>query len=174
MRYRRIYLLVIGVAGFLVLLAVGLKPAREPEYMGKRLSEWVELGYTSAPQFWIPPWFVDGTRATPEAVDKAISRIGTNAVPYLLKWIRYESPPWKRRFYTRVSPLLQHLNSSWSWSDKQMVRAEHAVCALSAVGTNASGAIPTLAAIMNEAKTSNAARRAKSALDVLRGQLFVQ
>ena len=171
MHKRRVYLLVIGVA---VLAAVFATRNREPEYGGKRLSQWVEVGYTTAPQFWIPPWFLDGARAAPEAVDEAISHMGTNAVPYLLKWIRYEPAPWKRRFYTRVGPLLQRLNSSRSLSDKQMVRAEHAICALAAVGTNASGGIPTLAAIMNEAKAADAARRATSALDVLRGQLLVQ
>lgn len=52
---------------------------REPEYNGKKLSQWVGLRglYTS------------------DEID-AVQHIGTNAVPFLLKWIQYEQPWWRQ------------------------------------------------------------------------------
>ena len=62
--------------------------AREPEYQGKKLSEWLE------------PYAAAAT--TPDSILKsdsdvqAVRHIGTNALPFLVKWIREETPLWQR------------------------------------------------------------------------------
>jgi hypothetical protein len=63
---------------------------KEPEYNGKKLSEWLSEGPISG----------DGPRsaAEKEAMD-AVRHMGTNALPYLIRWMRYERRPWRNRLY---------------------------------------------------------------------------
>jgi hypothetical protein len=84
MRRRGGYLIlgVLVLAGVLVALS---KREREPEYGGKRLSEWVLA---------LPPSPTGGTDA-----ELALRSIGTNAVPFLLKWIDYEPAAWRIKVY---------------------------------------------------------------------------
>jgi hypothetical protein len=60
---------------------------RQPEYQGKKLSEW--LLECSAP-----------SPSTRVEARKAVKEIGTNAVPWLLEWLRYEEPAWKGKVYS--------------------------------------------------------------------------
>src|SRR5436190_11030189 len=85
MRKRRVYvvLLAAGVLVVVGLLVCGVFREREPEYGGKRLSEWVEVYVI--PERSVPPVRV-------EEIDDAIRHVGTNALPYLLRWMRYEPP----------------------------------------------------------------------------------
>src|SRR5437660_11441199 len=100
MRKRGVYLIVaiLVVAG--VLVAV-FNREREPEYGGKRLSEWVEQYADHS----------DSLGQKAEAAD-AIRHIGTNAVPYLIEWLQYETPPWKRRLRRQANWVIWHLNPS--------------------------------------------------------------
>src|SRR5438270_12088434 len=69
----------------LVVLAVASWPGeREPEYKGKKLSEWL-LAYR------------DGltNRVVQEEAAKAVRQIGTNSLPFLVSWMDYEQPKWK-------------------------------------------------------------------------------
>ena len=84
MKSRRV---IVGVGGCVVagILGVALWPGeREPGYQGKKLSEWLVLRGAVLP---------DGPEA--KIADRAILAIGTNAVPFLLGWVRYERPAWK-------------------------------------------------------------------------------
>src|SRR6266480_1197120 len=98
------YLVLIG-AGVLVvvgLLVCGLFREREPEYGGKRLSEWVQvLGAHAA----------NGGDA--HLADEAIRHIGTNALPYLLKWLSYETPNWKFKLYEIVDKTVKKRPDDW-------------------------------------------------------------
>ena len=75
-RRKRVILLACGV------LALGLLwqvlRDREPSYQGRTLSEWVEQ---------VGPAYL--WNDSDEEV-KAVRAIGTNAIPTILKWIRYE------------------------------------------------------------------------------------
>ena len=63
---------VLGVA----IVAAAFWPAeKEPEYQGKKLSEWVQMAQEDP---------------HPAAVDTAIITIGTNNLPLLLKWLDYK------------------------------------------------------------------------------------
>src|SRR5580765_975729 len=100
MRKREVYLMVgvLVVGGVLVAVFAGRE--REPEYGGKRLSEWVRrIGTTSA-----------GGRVRRMGIDtaemEAIRHIGTNALPYLVRFMRYEQPQWKAKLYGNLNRAL--------------------------------------------------------------------
>jgi len=78
---RRKYLLLTVAALVVVGLTLFLATPREPSYDGKRLSEWIKIY---------------GENGLSTSVDKetaagAIRQIGTNALPYPVKWIGYEN-----------------------------------------------------------------------------------
>jgi hypothetical protein len=76
-------------AGVIVIVTIVVWPReREPEYQGKTLTEWVGeyevgclIGYGDT-----------------NAASEAVNRIGTNGLPWLVKWIAQESGDWKRNF----------------------------------------------------------------------------
>src|SRR5258708_7156812 len=143
MRKRRVYLILgfVGVVLAGVLVAV-FSREREPEDGGERLSEWVEILGMARPG-----------AATYEKgqCEKAIRQIGTNAILYLLKWIRYETPSWKSKIFGVVNPVLGRLNRSWQFSDeRRQARALCAIHGLIALGSKAEGAVPSLARMMND------------------------
>jgi len=124
------------------------RPPPEPEYGGKKLREWVVIY----------------KRGQSEAGDpaEAIGHFGTNAVPYLVKWLTFEqSPPWKRRLHRGVNPILMRLNSSWRFSDDNGIkRSLGAYFALIDLGSEAEGAIQDLSRLANNAKAPETQLRA--------------
>jgi hypothetical protein len=71
----------IVVAAVCVLLAVAFWPQpKEPEYQGKKLSEWLSLQLEQ-----------------PRESAEAVSAIGAGAIPFLVRWVDYRIPTWKRR-----------------------------------------------------------------------------
>jgi len=118
-------LLACGVVGGVTAL---LWPGeREPEYNGKKLSEWVlalDLG----------AFFRGDSR------DEAIQHIGTNGLPFLIKWIGYEEPAWVGRLPAPVDRLL-----GLKAAGRPKYRlAGLSVLAFQLLGTNAAPAIPEL------------------------------
>src|SRR5207249_3754943 len=92
----------------------------------------------------------------------------TNAVPYLVRWIRYERPRWKDKAFTAINPVLGRINSAWQLTDqKTQERADGAARALGALGPKAQEAVPKLALMMNNTSAPNSALRAESALSAL-------
>src|SRR4051812_25450889 len=108
---QRVFLILLGIviAGVIVVLA---RRDREPEYGGKRLSE-----YLSG---------LSGNAAEKKRADEAIGQIGTNAIPYLLKWMQYETPAWKTQLYRALNPVLNRLNAEWELTNEKEVRADGA------------------------------------------------
>src|SRR6267142_701380 len=133
MKRRRILLfLLCSVAA--ITLAIYIRPReREPEYNRIPLSEWIAHYHT------------DGYDS--ESF-KAIQHIGTNALPYLLRWIQYEKPRWK----TSLNVLGEKLPSSiqelpllgFLVNDKAERRAELTVAAFSVLGSKAKPATDEL------------------------------
>src|SRR5215467_6188162 len=67
---------------------------REPEYNGKKLSEWVQ------PYTWRYDDLEDTNRQIEtkrQAADDAMRHMSTNALHWLVRWIAYEPPSWKTR-----------------------------------------------------------------------------
>src|SRR5882672_6888759 len=125
MRRRAVYLMlaVLVVGG--VLVGVFARREREPEYGGKRLSEWVD------PTYWGEYRFSQGNsiQGMPSEVADAIRHTGTNAVPYLLSWIRYEPPAWKRKSFTIINRLFHSAPI-----DHEARRADGAIAGFSILG----------------------------------------
>jgi len=150
MRKKRIILIVvIAVAVLLSVLVVVLPREREPEYGGKRLSEWV-LGLRS-------------NESAMGLSDRAIRQIGTNAVPYLVKWLGYEEAPWKQkllRYLVRVG-----LSSRWNRRDQRELLAEAAASALTEHGLHVEQGIGELTILLNDPSHQVARRRAAFVLE---------
>jgi len=127
--------------------------AREPEYQGKKLSEWLE------------PYAAAAT--TPDSILKsdsdvqAVRHIGTNALPFLVKWIREETPLWQRSLpaLTRKAATAISGNSVVrSIVDDPGVSHGAAACAAFWVlGPEAGSAVPELSRIANNANAPEAA-----------------
>ena len=78
-----------GCASAALIAMVAFPTEREPKYGGKRLREWLKL--------YLQP--LDRFTDRQEAAE-AVRRIGTNALPWLLKWTDYERPGWKMTLAT--------------------------------------------------------------------------
>jgi HEAT repeat protein len=136
---RRWRFILVGILLLLVLVPLFTSSEREPTYNGRPLSEWLRL-YAR----WSPS---PGSPRNEEAAS-AIRRIGTNALPYLTKWIQYERPAWRMRLY--------RLMAKFPWSsnhlprERSLERAEGAAEAFKIFGPEASPAIPELAQIIND------------------------
>jgi hypothetical protein len=74
-----------------VIATIAIPTVREPEYGGKKLRGWLEL--------YLQPF--DRFRDCQEAA-AAVRHIGTNGLPWLLKWTDYEPPGWKRMLWTNA------------------------------------------------------------------------
>ena len=148
---RRIILICFGIVVIFaaLVLAVAFWPGgAEPEYQGKKLSEWVNSDWNDET--------VAGIRA-----------IGTNAVPFLLKWLVSEPPRWRVKL---VSSYQTHPN----WIGRRFVmnklsinksayKPGQAVTGFLALGEKASMAVPKLTAIAQE-KRPGSAGKAKVAI----------
>jgi hypothetical protein len=95
-RFIRIVLVVVLVLGC---LSLSIFRAREPRYQGRTLSEWIK----DAPE---PPGSVmtprDKTKSVEsdvawQASSNAVKQIGSNAVPFLLNWVRGSLSPQRER-----------------------------------------------------------------------------
>jgi len=138
-RKRWIYLIVIAVGVAAGVLAVIVKPEREPEYGGRRLSEWVlKLPGNASPH---------GN----SAAEKAIRQIGTNSLSYLLKWISYEPRPWRLKLYETVGKLFRK-GPNALFQDKRMLLAAGAAQAFGALGAKAEPAMDEIRRVAHEGK----------------------
>jgi hypothetical protein len=125
-------------------------PSREhePQYKGQPLSHWVLLSQRAV-QF--------------DEADKAISEIGTNALPLLIKWIRYEPPPWRGKLANATLPMIQRLVQQFV-PTKREVLASASRYAFRRLGTNATASIPELTRLMRNTSAPQTAVRAMGAL----------
>jgi hypothetical protein len=147
MRPRRLWLIFIGVLVLVALVVVVTWPDREPKYQGRSLSEWV-AGYD-----------IRHPRHGKIERDRAIRQFGTNALPYLLKWIQYQRPPWKNALNRISGGLLAKYHLLLEHKDE--TRAEQAEEVFRALGPEAcAAAIPDLLRLMNNSKRSLSAARA--------------
>ena len=137
-----------SVAGVLV---IGCAPATNPEprYNERTLSEWLveyEAGEVSG-----------GTRDT-NAIT-AICTIGSNAAPFLVKWINVADYTPTERVRDLIGFGLGH-----PYTPPRLARANRAMRAFQLLGTNAAPAIPDLTKIILEDKRYEAGIDAREAL----------
>ena len=141
----------VTIAGVAYLL---FAPSREPSYQGRRLSEIVRsLGDPIVFSLTILDHDIDHN-------NNAIKHIGTNAIPYLLKWIQSDPPPWKLSCYQRLAKVLQRFKCHWNPLENEVQLARGAEHAFYILRAQAEGAIPELSRMMNETNHPVIAERA--------------
>jgi hypothetical protein len=128
---------------------------REPQYNGVSLSLWL-VRYDS------------GIKAQDEAVD-AIRHIGTNALPFLLRWIQHENG-WKDSLGKKLLnwPVVgrNHLAHRLIWSMTSQ-RANSAVNGFRILGSQANPALLELQHLADNPKAPETAIRATQSLILL-------
>jgi hypothetical protein len=141
---------VIIVLAACVLVGIGVVafwPAeREPEYNGKKLSEWLRaysLDYSNDAEKKIYE------REQLAAAD-AIQHIGTNALPCLVRWIAYEPPVWKEKIGSFVVKIPSRTIARWYMESDRL--GSGAVRGFEVLGLRAATALPELE---NVIKTSH-------------------
>lgn len=137
MRARRKWILLL--IGLIIVGTVvwNLTREREPVYKGKTLSWWVNCR-----------WYSSSGIGVTEQHD-AIRQIGTNAIPFLLKWIAVERPPtWQLEISSFLEKMPRPLSSDFVVNKlsgyQTAILSQNCVEAFSALGTTATSAIPGL------------------------------
>jgi hypothetical protein len=133
-RGHRILLIAASII-ILSLLTWLLWPAeREPEYQGKKLSEWLK---------------VPAHEAKAQGADEAVRHIGTNGIPWLLRWVGYKEPAIKAKAGRWISKLPRRLRKPWvfRWAaadPSKMNRKFSAPLAFRYLGQEGRSAVPAL------------------------------
>lgn len=131
----------------------------EPRYQGRSLSEWLMIYYESDR--------ANADRAQRPVAAAAVRAIGTNALPCLLGWIRFETPSWHRGL-ARVMPIrIGNSRPARATVYRGFHQAEAARLGFRLLGTNALDAIPALSLMMQDAAHPETASRAIEVLSRL-------
>jgi hypothetical protein len=158
MKRRRLLLILLASVASIALAFFIWPREREPEYNGVPLSKWLER-YGAA--------YGEDEPARPAG---AILQIGTNALPFLLRWIQYEAPGWRKqldRLYASLPVSMQNIRVLRALLyDGAERRAELSVTAFSVLGSKASSAADDLLrlALAENPRAPNTQRRATAAL----------
>ena len=94
-----------ALAALVAMLAFSTE--REPDYGGRRLRVWLKLYQRSSDRF------TDGQEAA-----EAVRHIGTNALPWLLKWTDYQPSGWKMALRTNPPAAVRrrgYIRSAYLW-----------------------------------------------------------
>ena len=145
---RRQILLVLAAGALVLGLYAILSRPPEPSYKGRSLSAW-QTAY---------PWDTTTNLSRQQEVDDAIRHMGTNTLPFLLKWIRLESPVWKTTVWSKM-PDWAMSETGARWMFHREIKAYRAALALKALGPEADAAIPALAAMLKDAKSNYQTRQ---------------
>lgn len=143
MKRKRLVIIIFSFLAAVILGALLWPHEREPEYNGVLLSEWLErfnAGRTSVDTNGV--W-------SASAAYHAIDQIGTNALPFLVRWIQYERPTWRQRFYDACWNLPRNIFFNRTYSRLITLgdgnhRAELAAEGFEILGQRARPAIPEL------------------------------
>jgi len=146
----RVLLLVFGCI-VVVCAAALLWPAEpEPQYQGKRLSSWL---LDNGP-------FPSGHQ---EGAGEAIVQMGTNALPFLLKWLSYQPPAWRDKAanaYDKVPlPVRSQAIRDWVAAGRAQQLSESSLWAFQLLGAKAAPAVPELTRMLEDPKKSPLAGR---------------
>jgi hypothetical protein len=150
---RRLFIIIFGCLAAAILVLLVWPREREPQYNGVTLSTWlVCCGSTN---------YADSLAA----VD-AIRHIGTNALPFLIRWIQYE-PGWKDSLGRKILgwPVIGNRRDVQKliWNMTQY-RANTAVNGFKILGSDANPTLPELQRMADNSKAPETAIRATQCL----------
>jgi hypothetical protein len=161
---RRRVIIVLAVCVLVGIGVVAFWPGeREPEYNGKKLSEWldsvcVNLSLEQASALLAGNFAEIKSKTSLEAI-QAIRCIGTNAVPWFVRWnSREPRPPWKKRLlgiYWKLPRILQNSSVERRLLDTGDWRGGQAMIGFVVLGPDAAPAIPELLRIAKHAKSGD-------------------
>jgi hypothetical protein len=160
-RRRRVFIL---IAGF-ILVVIGLVAfwpgGREPQYQGKKLSEWIDIAGSnlSGPDLAIlgesGNFNTISNVLALEAV-RAVRSIGSNALPCLVSWIAYERPAWREKALRVYEILPARLQSNkvenWIFGTGE-TRRTLAILGFVILQRDAGPAVPGLVRIVEDSKS---------------------
>jgi hypothetical protein len=152
----------------LVCLAAVLWPReKQPKYEGKSLLQWILLhelstGADSVHNSQYDPGMLQES-------EEAIRQIGTNALPWLIRWIRCEpsGSKWRTELLNAVDKLPNGLGETRlvdSLLSDPVARQEIAYEGFRLLGTNASAAVPELTRLVDEHQSPSVSSYALRAL----------
>lgn len=139
-----------------LVLIVAFSWDSQPGYQGIKLSDWLDSIKGGRANQYQTVWPVDA--------EKAIQTIGTNGLPYLMKWVGYEKAGWKVGFaaayrkwprWLILKPLLDRL--SYDHGERL---GDNAVIAFRILGRDAAPAVPQLITVLRDKQRPTASRRA--------------
>lgn len=128
------------VAFIAVIVAIAWPEGEEPVYHGKNLSQWMNI-------YCRPMHQGDKLEA-----EEAVRQIGTNAIPWLLKWIGKHPPVWSRAvgdFRTSWNPANRVINALQKRALQISQKRWDAAFAFRILGPSASNAVPALANMLD-------------------------
>src|SRR5262249_7124765 len=123
--------------GVAVVLLLMFWREREPQYKGRSLTRWVEVlagGYANDPDYSL------------RDAEEAIRAIGTNGIPFYLKWFQYKERPWRDRLAKQAARLPGDFGNAAAnlVRDRAGQMQLAAFSALFALGPDAKPALPFL------------------------------
>jgi hypothetical protein len=129
---------------------------REPEYNGKKLSDWLEVaakGFGTVPKW--PNDFDENASAEVKEAAVAIRSLGTNALPWLVKWTASDYGRWGDRLFKIFGALPRFLHGDYM--TQSMVRNYHhkegkALVGFAVLGPKAAPAVPRLITLLEKSK----------------------
>ena len=150
---------------------------REPEYQGKKLSEWIAMMGPAHLQETLSPYVLrqlgshrgglpmDTPVSSAEEIRGAVRHMGTDGLNVLVRWVAYETPHWKQWISHSSTNVPSFLTKTRLWSkltddSRQRNRADDAAFMLQEVGRDALPAVKGLAQIEANHKNPTASRRA--------------
>jgi hypothetical protein len=153
-RRRRIFI----VLASCVLLGIGVfafwPGEREPEYNGKKLSEWLRVVYGQSVS-------ADSLKMATDS-ETAVRQIGTNALPFLLKWIQVDPklPAWREKLFIFVYYRTFNRRAKYAILerlDSPELRSARAMWAFKTLGPDARAAVPDLVNVAKNQRTGASA-----------------
>jgi hypothetical protein len=156
---RKVFLAIgLGVATLIVFTTLRDHTKGEPRYNGVPLSSFMLLTFRTG---------VDDLNIT----TSRLSIIDTNALPFLIQWLKYQPQPWRAKLANLILTVSHNRLSvglaNRVYHSKGEDLAECSVLAFIALGPKATPAISALKLIMNDPSHGDACPRATAALGAI-------
>jgi hypothetical protein len=166
MKRKRLIIIIFSFFAVTILGVLLWPREREPEYDGVPLSEWLERFDREKTSI-----NTNGIWGASAAYD-AIQQMGTNTLPFLVRWIQYDKPGWRQRLYDASWKLPRKIFFSRTYSrlitlgDKRH-RADIAAQGFKILGRKAEAAVPELKRLAQRSPLDETSYRAMYCLEVI-------